>query len=387
MNVANGAVLATHNAARQVWISRTSYLSCRNHFGWRYLKTEEALGNGRHRRGVVQHDRGNRGHCGGTQFWRLAMKNMTQWLFPLLLVCGSGVCMAQSTNSGDIRGSVTDATGALIPNVTVTVMNVDTGVSKDYTTNLDGLYDTSSIVAGSYTVTFTREGFEQLVRGPITLQVGVTTVNGQLKVGSAKEQVTVNTDVPLLQTESGEQTVTWDSQTMDAMPEVSGIQGEDWGNQVVFLPGMSGTPTGAYGVTMMQQWGSANGSLPYNNILEDGASNSLGGSMIASDATLDTVAELQVSLSNFSAQYGSGGVVINQITKGGTSKFHGAGYDFLQNDKLNAAEYGFGNTVPIPYIRFNNFGGDVSGPILRRRCFSSSTTTRLSITARQATLL
>ncbi|MGA2169719.1 MAG: TonB-dependent receptor [Terracidiphilus sp.] len=303
------------------------------------------------------------------QWGRVRLGHAAGLLLPLLLLLVNEACFAQSTNSGDIRGSATDKSGALIPDVTVTVLNVDTGVSKDYSTNQDGLYDTSSIVAGSYTVTFTKTGFEQLVRGPITLQVGMTTVNAQLEVGSTKEQITVTTDVPLLQTESGEQTVTWDAQTMDAMPEVSGIQGEDWGNQVVFLPGMSGTPTGSYGVTMMQQWGSANGSLPYNNILEDGASNSLGGSMIASDATLDTVAELQVSLSNFSAQYGSGGVVINQITKGGTNQFHGAGYDFLQNNKLNAAEYGFGNRVPIPYIRFNNFGGDVSGPILKKKMF------------------
>src|ERR1700723_2677510 len=98
------------------------------------------------------------------------------WVSALVLVFGSGACFAQSTNSGDIRGSVTDATGALIPGVTVTVLNVDTGVSKDYVTNNDGLYDTSSIVAGNYKLTFTKEGFNSLVRGPITLEVGFTTV-------------------------------------------------------------------------------------------------------------------------------------------------------------------------------------------------------------------
>ena len=64
-----------------------------------------------------------------------------------LLVCMSGLGLAQSTNSGDIRGSVTDDSGALIPDVKVTVLNIDTGVSKEFITNSDGLYDTSSIVA------------------------------------------------------------------------------------------------------------------------------------------------------------------------------------------------------------------------------------------------
>src|SRR5271156_622553 len=125
------------------------------------------------------------------------------WVSTLVLAFGSGVCFAQSTNSGDIRGSVTDPTGALIPGVTVTVLNVDTGVTKDFVTNESGLYDTSSIVAGNYKVTFKSSGFETVIRGPITVEVGFTTVNGQLSVGSTNEVVAVTTDVPLLNTESG----------------------------------------------------------------------------------------------------------------------------------------------------------------------------------------
>ena len=69
-------------------------------------------------------------------------------------ILGLGSAYAQSTNSGDIRGLVTDPSGALIPGATVTVLNLDTGVAKDFPTNNDGLYDTNSIVAGSYTLTF-----------------------------------------------------------------------------------------------------------------------------------------------------------------------------------------------------------------------------------------
>src|SRR5216684_979215 len=110
------------------------------------------------------------------------MSNLQRRLLPFLLDLGSATCLAQSTGSGDIRGSVTDPTGALITGVTVTVVNDNTGVSKSYTTNDAGLYDTNSIVTGSYTVTFSKGGFEKLVRGPVTLQVGFTTVNGELKV-------------------------------------------------------------------------------------------------------------------------------------------------------------------------------------------------------------
>src|ERR1700743_1116540 len=134
------------------------------------------------------------------------------------VVCMVGVSYAQSTNSGDIRGSVTDSSGALVPGVTVTVLNVDTGVSKDFVTNDSGLYDTSSIVAGNYKVTFKSSGFETVIRGPITVEVGFTTVNGQLSVGSANEVVAVTTDVPLLNTESGDQTSTLSSKDMAQLP-------------------------------------------------------------------------------------------------------------------------------------------------------------------------
>lgn len=267
---------------------------------------------------------------------------------------------AQSTNSGDIRGTVSDTTGALIPGVKVTVVDVNTGVSKDYITNQDGVYDTSSIVAGSYKITFTRDGFEQLVRGPITLEVGNTTVNAQLKVGSATTQVIVDTDVPLLQTESGDQTVTMESKDMEQLPQV----GQDWENFMILMPGATGVSGGSQGSSNPGQAVSVNGSLPYNNVIADGASTTLSHSQNANPAIFQDVDELQVSLSSFSAQYGVGGAIINQISKGGTSHFHGSGYDFLQNNAFNAANFGFASQPTVPFLRYNDFGGNVGGPVL-----------------------
>src|SRR6202048_2180282 len=101
-------------------------------------------------------------------------------LITLALMVASPVLRAQNTNSGDINGTVTDNTGAAVPGATVTVLNVDTGVSKTYVTNDAGVYDTSSIVAGTYKLTFARTGFSTLVRPSITLIVGTTKVDGQL---------------------------------------------------------------------------------------------------------------------------------------------------------------------------------------------------------------
>lgn len=291
-------------------------------------------------------------------------------LLSVVLLSGAVTCLAQSMNAGDIRGSVTDASGALIPGVTVTVLNVDTGVSKVVTTNDAGLYDTNSIVTGSYTLTFTKNGFEKLLRGPVSIEVGFTTVNGQLTVGSAVESVTVTSDVPLLKTETSEQSTTLEAKSMEQLPQVAGGSGVSWENFMILLPGATGTPNGSQGSSNPGQEIAINGNLPYTNILADGASTTLSHSQNANPAVFETVSELQVSTSSFSAQYGIGGAIFNQITKGGTNQFHGAAYDYFQNDALTAQSYLFGATAqPIPHLRFNNFGAAVGGPILKGKLF------------------
>jgi hypothetical protein len=296
------------------------------------------------------------------------MRKASLWGLCLLAVSAAGSGHAQSTNAGDIRGTVTDQSGALIPEVTVTVLNVETGVAKDYVTNSDGVYDTSSIVTGQYQITFTKTGFNRLVRGPVTVQVGLTGVNAQLKIGSTAQQVVVTDNVPLLQTETGEQSTTLEAKSMAQLPNV----GTDWQNFTILLPGTSGTPSGqATGSPASNpgQFVAANGNLPYNAMLADGSTTTLPSSSNSDVSTFETVAELEVSTSSFSAQYGIGGYIFNQISKGGTDQFHGAVYEYFQNDALNAKGYGFGEDVTVPFLRYNNYGGSIGGPILKKKMF------------------
>jgi hypothetical protein len=285
--------------------------------------------------------------------------------FAAAALCAFGLVSAnaQSTNSGDIRGTVTDSSGALIPNVQVSVLNVNTGIEKLLTTNRDGLYDTSSIVAGTYKLTFTKQGFETYVRGPITVEVGYTTVNAPLKIGAATETITVNTDVPLLHTEGGDQTSTLEAKDMEQLPNIGGSNGPDWQNFMILLPGTSGTSGGSQGSSNPGQEVSSNGNLPYTNVLQDGASTTLPSSQNANPATFEDVQELQVSLSSFSAQYGVGGLVINQITKGGTDKFHGVLYEYFQNSSLDSLPASYNSMGVVNKLNYDDFGGTVSGPV------------------------
>ncbi len=289
------------------------------------------------------------------------MKKLILCILPLLLL--SSAALGQSTNAGDIRGTVTDASGALIPGVTVTVVNVNTGVTKTLVTNDAGLYDTDSIVIGSYTVTFTKDGFQKLVRGPVTVQVGFTTVNGDLKVGSTTQEVTVTSDVQLLQTETSDQSTTLTAKTMVELPQVT----QNWENFTILLPGASGATGSSQGTSNPGQEVAVNGNLPYANIIADGASTTLSHSQNANTATFENVQELQINTSSFSAQYGIGGIIFNQVSKSGTNQFHGTAYDFIQNDMLTAHPYF--TQGAIPFLRYNNFGGSIGGPILKNRMF------------------
>jgi hypothetical protein len=281
-------------------------------------------------------------------------------------ILGLSSAFAQSTNSGDIRGTVTDSTGALLPGATVTVTNNNTGVTKVLTTNDAGLYDTSSIVVGNYKLVFEHPGFEKFERSSITLEVGTSTVNAQLKVGSTSQSVVVNTDIPLLTTESGSQSTTLEAKSMAVLPNV----GQDWENFAILIPGSSGVPGGSQGSTNPGQEISANGNLPYSNVLADGSTTTLSHSANSDVSVFETVAELQIQTSSFSAQYGIGGIIFNQISKGGTSQFHGSAYEYLENDDFDALPYAFyGNPTTFVPLRYDNFGGSIGGPILKHKAF------------------
>jgi hypothetical protein len=299
------------------------------------------------------------------------MEKTMRWILSLLLVTfGSGACIAQNTSSGDIRGTVTDTTGALIPGVTVTVKDVDKDTTTTYISDSAGLYDTGAIAEDHYLLTFTRDGFETYVRGPITVQLGIVTIDAKMQVGKISQQVVVNTDVAMLSTESGAQEGVMEADTIVNLPQVGGLNGggADWENFIILLPGASGSPENSSNNLTSGMATSINGNLPFASMLQDGATTTLPMSQNSDVTVFETTAEVKVSSSAFSAQYGIGDVVYNQITKSGGDKYHGAGYEYFQNNALNAATYAFG-TGTVPVLHFNNFGGAVGGPILKHKAF------------------
>jgi len=302
------------------------------------------------------------------------MKRQTRWLRGVsLCACiasfTSGPAWCQATNSADVTGSVTDPSGAVVPDVNVTVQDLDKNTERALVTNASGLYDTGPLVpADHYTLIFKKEGFTTVQRGPMTLTAGVTGLNVQLTVGTSSQSIIVqDAAAPLLETSTAEISQTIAQGTLDALPQTGGIP--DWQSFLTFLPGTRGNGTnnnnpGMGGV-------SVNGSMPFSDALLDGASTSSPMSNnVINTPIFDSIAEVKMSDSLFSAQYGTGGILYNQISKGGTNQFHGMGYDYFKNTVLNATPFGFNGTAGrnAP-IHFNDFGGNIGGPIIKNRVF------------------
>ena len=288
-----------------------------------------------------------------------------------LLSCVAGLGFAQNTNSSDLRGTATDASGAVLPDVTVTVLNNDTGVSRVFVTNGEGLYDTNSILPGTYTVTFTKTGFQKLVKNSIVLQVGISTVDAQMRVGSVSEEVLVTSSAPLLKTEDGEVNNTLSTAQLTDLPNVDPANG--WTYLMKLLPLATSTPMGTNGGGSGDQNPGLDqaiaGGMPYfSSYLVDGGSIWLPHSANIDQGMSESVAEVNVITATATAQYGGGGNVFNVISKSGTNQFHGSAYEYFQNDDLNARDY-FNTSGPKAKQRFNYFGGAVGGPIFKDKLF------------------
>src|SRR5271163_105521 len=301
----------------------------------------------------------------------------------LLLLCVTRGGLAQSTNSGEIRGTVLDSSGAAVPGVTVTLTNIDTGETKDFTTNANGIYDTVSTRPGNYNLTFKKEGFKELTRGPIALEVSIITEDATLQVGQATEVMHIEANgAPLLETETGQQGTIFEAKTMGELPQIgAGITGNDWANFNILLPGAGSSPTqpssegsGAYNAGDAV---SINGNLPnYANYLQDGGVVQLSVSNNVDNTLFSAIQEVQITTSSFSAQYGIGGAVFNQITKSGTNSYHGSAYEYFQNSALNAKPFfwvpnsaGGYSPQPVGYLRYDQYGGTVGGPIIKNKLF------------------
>ncbi|MGB7284230.1 MAG: TonB-dependent receptor [Candidatus Acidiferrum sp.] len=271
----------------------------------------------------------------------------------------------QNSNTGEIKGTVTDPSGAVVAGVSVSIKNVQTGVVTPTATNQSGLYDVPFLSPGDYSVTFSKQGFRDFVRSGIVLQIQTLEIDGALQLGVATQEVVVSGAGPLVETETTGQHVDLSTQAVATAPVV----GTDWRAELIqLIPGVNAG--GGAGEANGQGIG-INGTQGYNvNFLADGSSATAPRDFNSSNfyPPVDSISEVSVNSGNAPAQYGNGLASINVITRSGTNEWHGSAYEFVQNTALNARGYQ-DHTQPKAVEHWNEYGGSVGGPVLKNKLF------------------
>jgi hypothetical protein len=277
---------------------------------------------------------------------------------------------------GVITGLVTDSSGAVLPGVTVTAREQETGVAITVTTNETGLFVIAPLKIGTYTVEAELAGFRKSLTRDVALHAGDRArVDFRLEVGALREEVTVVSDAPLLKTESSSLSHVVKDTEMRELP----IAGRNFQNLAMLAAGVLpaiGHRDREGGFNSHGQWATQ------NNFILDGVDNNsqiLGMQDRKAQVllpSLDAVQEFQIQTSNYSAEYGrNAGAVMNVTIKSGTNQMRGTAYEFLRNDIFDARDAfnyddrdGDGKADPEA-LRRNQYGGTIGGPLRRNRTF------------------
>ena len=307
-------------------------------------------------------------------------------LLAVLFIVFAPVLLAQSAGTAGLTGTVTDPSGAVVPNVTVTLTNSDTNQARTTTANGDGVYKFSLIPPGNYKVNFVANGFKPSEVPDVTLNVTETPeLNAKLEVGTQSEQVVVEAAAEVLQTSSSSLGTTVNSATVTALPLANR-------NYTQILGLTAGASVGANNATAFgkaTQDISTNGGDPgqnnfqmdgvaINNIANAGSSNDGGIYAGIGIPSPDAIQEFKIQTSTFDASYGRNpGANVNVMTKSGSNSFHGTAFEFFRNSDLNANDFfynrdtcpTFAGSCPKQVLDQNQFGGVIGGPIKKDKMF------------------
>ncbi len=289
----------------------------------------------------------------------------------------AGLAHAQSTTSGDVAGTLTDPSGAVVPNATVTVTNLATGESKTTTSSGTGSFRVSLLIPGNYKIVASASGFASVTN---TISVGAGTVSTddlKLPVGQSGTTVEVSAAPEIVNTENADISTTFTAEQVQALPNP--------GNDLTFVaqtaPGSvmnTGTAAGGYGnfssfgISGLSNMFTLDGGYendPFLNLNNTGASN-----LTLGNNEVDTVTVVSPA---FSAQFGGlGGAQVNEITTSGSNRIHGNANYYWDGRALNANDWfnkqneTFNGEQNLPvFVNANQWSASIGGPILKDRLF------------------
>ena len=291
----------------------------------------------------------------------------------ILLGCGAAGRLKAQGTTATILGTVTDTTGATVPNTAIQVRNVGTGQIQTIQSDSAGRYNVPDLPVGDYELQATREGFATLVHKGLTLTVGAQlVVDFSLTVGQTQQTVTVEGEVSQVDTTSSSLSTLVNQSQMRELP----LNGRNFEQLIQLAPGVQNYYAGTTGLNMREGKDAAisiAGGRPEGTaLLMDDQSletfyNRGLGSITGTSLGVDAIGEFQMLTNTYGAQFGGNGAVMNAVTKSGSNAFHGSLYEFLRNSDMDARNFTDPSTVPE--YRRNQFGGTIGGPIKKDRAF------------------
>jgi hypothetical protein len=304
-----------------------------------------------------------------------------------LIVCLALVRPLAAQDFGRIGGTVSDASGALVPGASVHVINTQTNAAATFTTSEQGRFTADNLAPGGYRIEADAQGFKHLVRTGVTVHVGdVLDLSLTLELGAASESVTVTGEAPMLQTASSATGAIFEPALMGDLP----LNERQPFTLAVLAPGVIPNRqiiNAAQPFNRAPNFSISGGRGDTNEILLDGAPNTIpegstgGFRAVAVFPTVEGMEEFKVQTNSVQAEYGgSGGGIVNIVTKSGTNEYHGAGFDFLRNSVMDSNGY-FSNANHIPLASFkrNQFGAAFGGPVSIPKLYNGKNKTFLFV--------
>jgi hypothetical protein len=310
------------------------------------------------------------GQCGRI----LTQRFRTPVFFLALLLLFTSAAFAQLTTA-DILGTITDATGAVVPNAAVTLTNLGTNEKRTAQSNSSGDYTFSLLPVGHYSISVKAKGFEASVTKDLDVEAGDRARNDvHLLLGAESTIIEVTAQTPLLQADSATVSSTVTARAVQDLP----LNGRNFVQLVALVPGANEGPgnglssggrpddrrTNAAGLSINGQ------DESLNNWVVDGVDDNeriIG--TIGIKPNVESIQEITVETNSYAAEAGrTAGGVINIITRSGTNQFHGSAYEYFRNDIFDARNF-FQTTGSKPELRQNQYGGSIGGPIFKDRTF------------------
>jgi hypothetical protein len=301
-----------------------------------------------------------------------------RWLVVAILALHLGAA-ARAQSTAALSGTVTDPTGAAVPNATVVARNVATGVETSLTTDSSGAYLFPSLPIGSYWVEVTATGFNKAVLTSLTLQVATSVTRDiRLEVGQVNQQVEISADAAAVETATTGLGQVISDKTVQEIP----LNGRHFTDLALLTTGTVTPPQNGFLSAPLRGQGSfgintAGAREDTTNWLVNGINlNDPVQNQITFQPPIDTLAEMKVDNSSFPAQYGrNAGAVANMATRSGSNNYHGEAFEFFRNNALDARNFfnpsKSATGAPLTQAPFkrNEFGGDFGGPIVKNKLF------------------